>query len=201
MKHKLLKLAPLLLLPAALLLNGCWTNRYDIQPATGDPVFAGSIMVSDSYDTQATVESIDATSRQVVLKFADGTSTTNICGPAVVNFDKINAGDGVKVRIAMEGGVFLVKNGPPPATATSVVIHGAAKGANPAGVIVTTYDISARVIQADRSYRLLTLKYANGQVKTFKVPLPFTLEHVAVGDDLVLRATQTIALKLEPKKH
>jgi len=48
---------------------------------------------------------------------------------------------------------------------------------------------------------MLTLKYANGVVKTFKVPLPYTLEHVAVGDDLVLRATQTIALHLVPKKH
>jgi len=66
-------------------------------------------------------------------------------------------------------------------------------------VMVTTIDMSARVIMADRSYRMLTLKYANGQVKTFKVPLPFTLEHVAVGDDVVMRATQTIALHLVPK--
>jgi hypothetical protein len=201
MKTSLVKLTPFLLLPALLLLAGCWTNPYILKPATGDPAFAGSMVVVDSYDAKAAVESINQDSRQIVLKYDDGSTTTNIAGPEVVNFDKISAGDTVKARIGEEIGIFLVKNGPLPATTTGVLIQGAAKGANPAGVMVTTIDMSARVIMADRSYRMLTLKYANGQVKTFKVPLPFTLEHVAVGDDVVLRATQTIALRLVPQKH
>jgi len=199
MKLKIQKLAPLFLLPVMLLLAGCWTNAYDIQPNTGDPAFAGSIIVTDTRKAEATVESIDQTSRQIVLKYADGNSSTNIAGPEVVNFDKIHAGDGVKIKVAEEIGIFLVKNGPPPSVTTGIAIHGAAKGANPAGVMVTTIDMSATVIQADRSYRMLTLKYANGSVKTFKIPLPYTLEHIAVGDAMILRATQTIALKLDPK--
>ena len=199
MKTKITRLAPLLLLPVALLLAGCWTNPYTIQPATGSPAFKGSMIVVDSHDVRATVESVDAASRQIVLKFTDGITTTNIAGPEIVNFDKIKAGDVVKGTVAEEIGIFLVKNGPPPTTETGVLIQGAAKGANPAGVMVTTIDMSARVIMADRSYRMLTLKYANGRVKTFKVPLPFTLEHVAVGDDVVMRATQTLALHLVPK--
>ena len=199
MKTKIARLAPLLLLPAVLLLAGCWTNPYVIQPATGSPAFKGSIIVVDSHDAEATVESVDDASRQIILKCADGTSTTNIAGPEIINFDKIKAGDIVKAKIAEEIGIFLVKNGALPTTDAGVLIQGAAKGANPAGVMVTTIDMSARVIMADRSYRMLTLKYANGQVKTFKVPLPYTLEHVAVGDDVVMRATQTIALHLVPK--
>ena len=183
MKNKIARLAPLLLLPAILLLAGCWTNPYTIEPATGSPAFKGGMVVVDSHSAVATVESVDAASRQIILKYTDGSSTTNIAGPEVINFDKIKAGDVVKGTVAEEIGIFLVKNGPLPATDTGVVIHGAAKGANPAGVMVTTIDMSARVIMADRSYRMLTLKYANGQVKTFKVPLPFTLEHVAVGDN------------------
>jgi hypothetical protein len=201
MKNKIVKLAPLLLLPCALLLAGCWTNPYVLKPATGDPAFVGSMVIVNSYDAEATVESIDPASRQIILKYTDGTSTTNIAGPEIVNFDKIAAGDLVKAKIGEEIGIFLVKNGPLPTTTGGVMIQGAAKGANPAGVIVSTVDMNARVIMADRSYRMLTLKYANGVVKTFKVPLPYTLEHVAVGDDLVLRATQTIALHLVPKKH
>jgi hypothetical protein len=90
----------------------------------------------------------------------------------------------------------VVKNGTVRPAETGVLIAGAPKGANPAGLFVSTTDVSARVIIADRSYRMLTLKYANGKVKTFKVPLPFTLEHVAAGDELVMRSTQTIALRL-----
>ena len=199
MKVKLAKLAPLLLLPVMLLLNGCWTNAYDLQPNTSDPAFAGSMVIMDTRNTTATVEAIDATSREIVLKYADGNSLTNIAGPEVVNFDKIHVGDGIKMKVAEEIGIFLMKNGQLPSTTTGVTVHGAAKGANPAGVMVRTIDMHVRVIQVDRSYRMLTLKYANGRVKTIKIPLPDTLEHIVVGDDLVLRATQTIALKLEPK--
>jgi len=200
MKIRFLPFAPLLLLPALVLLSGCWTNPYVIQPATGSPAFKGSFVVVDSRDAEANVTSVDATTRQIILKYADGSCTTNLAGPEVVNFDQIKTGDLVKAKIAEEIGIFIVKNGPPPTTDTSVLIQGAPKGANPAGVIVTTIDMTAHVIQADRSYRLLTLKYANGRVKTFKIPLPYTLEHVAAGDDVVMRATQTMALHLEPKK-
>ncbi len=199
MKRKSIRFAPLLLLPAALLLAGCWTNPYTIQPATGSPAFKGSMVFVDSHSAVATVASVDAASRQIVLHYTDGTSTTNIAGPEIINFDKIKAGDVVKGTVAEEIGIFIIKNGPPPSTDTGVLIQGAAKGANPAGVMVTTIDMNARVIMADRSYRMLTLKYANGQIKTFKVPLPYTLEHVAAGDDVVMRATQTIALHLVPK--
>lgn len=200
MKRKTTKLTLFILLPAVCLLAGCWTDPYYLKPATGAPAFAGSIVVVDSYEAGATVQFVDDASRQIVLLFADGTTSTNIAGPAVINFDQIKAGDAVKARIGMETGIFLIKNGPPPATADGVLIEGAAKGANPAGVLTTTSDTSARVLLADRSYRILKLKYADGRVKTFKVPLPFTLEHVAVGDDVVLRTTQTIALSLVPKK-
>ena len=201
MKINVIKLAPLLLLPALCLLTGCWTNPYIIQPATGSPAFKGSMVVVESHDAEATVQSVDDTSRQIILKYADGSSTTNIAGPEIVNFNEIKTGDLVKATIGEAYGIFIIKNGPPPSTDTGVLLEGAPKGANPAGVMVTTVDMTAYVVKADRSYRMLTLKYANGRVKTFKVPLPFTLEHVAAGDAVVMRATQTIALHLVPKKH
>ena len=201
MKINVIKLAPLLLLPALCLLTGCWTNPYIIQPATGSPALKGSMVIVESHDAEATVQSVDAASRQIILNYTDGTSTTNIAGPDIVNFDQIKTGDLVQATVGEEYGIFIVKNGPPPSTDTGVLIQGAPKGANPAGVMVTTIDMTAYVVKADRSYRLLTLKYANGQVKTFKIPLPFTLEHVKADDDVVMRATQTIALHLVPKKH
>ncbi len=201
MKHSLVKLTPLLLLPALLWLAGCRSDSYTIIPASDDPAFAGGIVMVESHDTEATVQAIDAATRQIVLKHTDDTTTTNIAGPEVVNFDKIKAGDLVQAKVGEEYAFFLVKNGQPPSTTAGILLKGSPKGANPAGVMVTTIDMSARVIQVDRSKHTLTLKYANGREKQFQIPPRFTLERVAVGDDLLMRATQKIALKLVPKRH
>ena len=99
MKTKNLNLAALLFLPATLLLSGCWTNPAVLKPATGEPSFVGGMVIVDSSTVKATVEAIDLTSREVVLKFKDGTTTTNIVSPMVVNLDQVKAGDTVKAAI------------------------------------------------------------------------------------------------------
>lgn len=187
MNSRTRKLSILVILPVALSLIGCWTDPARLKPATGSPSFVGGMVVVNSRDVTAMVESVDANRRELVLSHADGILSTNIAGPAVINFDRIKAGDEVKASIGTETGVFVVKNGPLPSAGGGVLVEGAAKEENPAGVLVATHDISARVIAANRSHRLLTLKYAGDEVKTFKVPLPFTLEHVQVGDNVVVR--------------
>ncbi len=199
MKNKTLKLSGLMIVPAVLLLTGCWTNPYDLKPSTGSPAFVGGMVMVNSSTTEATVESVDVPGREVVLKRDDGVVSTNVVGPEVVNLDRIQTGDTVKADLGSEVAIFVTKNGPLPGAGAGVLVAGAARGETPAGVVVATHDYHARVLQADRSYRLLTLKYDDGSVKTFKIPLPFTLEHVAVGDDVVVRTTDTIALKVEPK--
>ena len=200
MKFNIRQFAVVLLLPAACLLAGCWTNPQNPPPPTGDPSFAGGIVFNDAYDATATVAAINQDTRQFVLQFQDGSTTTNIAGPELINFDQVKAGDRVKARIGEEYAIFLIKNGQPPTAASSVLFAGAAKGENPAGLMVTTHDVSALVLEADRSYRLLTLKFADGHIKTFKVPLPFTLERVEPGDNVVVRMTDTVALRLVPLK-
>jgi hypothetical protein len=188
-----------LFLPAACLLAGCWTNPAKPPVATADPSFAGGIVFNDEFDSTASVTSVNQDTRQIVLTFKDGTSSTNIAGPEVINFYQIKAGDHVKAHIGVEYGIFLIKNGQPPTASSSVLFAGAAKGETPAGLMVTTHDVTAQVLEADRSYRLLTLKFADGHVKTFKVPLPYTLERVDPGDNVVLRTTDTVALRLAPQ--
>jgi hypothetical protein len=200
MKIKAVILFILALFPATLLLNGCWTNPYIIKPSTGEISFTGGMVIVAASTVKATVAAIDIPRREVVLKHANGILSTNVVGPEVVNLDQVKVGDAVKADIGSEVAIFIVKNGPLPSSDKGVLVEGAAKGQKPSGVIVATHDYSARVIQADRSFRLLTVKYADGSVKTFKVPLPFTLENIAVGDNVVVRATETIAIHVQPKK-
>ena len=198
MKTKVFRLLILAIFPAALLLTGCWTNPYTLQPATGEPAFVGGMVVVSSSTVKATVVSLDIAKRMVVLQFKNGSTTTNLVGPQAVNLNKVQVGDTVKADISGETAIFIVKNGALPAAGFATLTQHAPKGAEPAGVVVTTHDYSARVVRADRSYRLLSLEYADGSIKTFKVPLPFTLEHVVVGDDVVVRTTDTLALEVTP---
>lgn len=200
MKIKFLKLFLVAILPASLLLTGCWTNPNHLLPATGEPAFAGGMVLVNSGTVKAQVASVDLPRRVVVLQFKDGTTTTNVIGPAAVNLDQVKAGDTVKADIGSEVAIFIVKNGSLPASSSGVLLHGAAKGAQPGGMMVATHDYSARVIVADRSYRILKLKYADGSIKTFKVPLPYTLDHVVVGDDVVVRVTDTMVLHVLPEQ-
>src|SRR5208283_4901113 len=99
MKTKTLKSAAITLLPvAALALTGCWTAPTVLAPASGNPSLVGSMVVVESFKTTATVESIDAAERKIVLKRADGVTTTLKAGPNVVNFDQIKVGDEVKAN-------------------------------------------------------------------------------------------------------
>jgi hypothetical protein len=159
----------------------------------------GGAVVVDSITTTDTVVAIDAATRKIELKHPDGRITAYKAGPNVVNFDQIKVGDEVKANAPGESAIFLVRNGPLPAAGAGVIVTGAAKGDVPAGMLLATRDFSARVIAADRSYRMLTLEYLDGKTKTFKVPLPFTLENAQKGDDAVVRTTETVAVRMD--KH
>jgi hypothetical protein len=185
--------------PASMLaLTGCWTPPTQLASPSGNPSLAGAWAIVETAQYTATVNSVDASQRKVVLRRPDGTTSACKFGPDVVNFNQIQAGDKVKVKVADELAIFLVKNGPLPSAGTGVLVAGAPTGSMPAGLVVETTDSTARVIGVDRSYRLLTLEYADGKTKTVKVPLPNTLEHVNKGDDVVVRATERMVLEVKP---
>ena len=182
---------------AARTLAGCWTPPQILNQPDGAPSLVGGMTFEETATTTATVQSIDADQRQLVLLRNDGSSVTYKAGPQVINFDQIKTGDKVKATVADAIAIFLVKNGPLPSAGQGVVVGRAAKGAMPGGVVLTTQDFSARVIRVDPSYRLLTLEFTDGKIKTFKIPLPFTLQNVRKGDDIVVRSTQTLAVHVE----
>jgi len=199
-------------LAGVLTLTGCWTAPTVLAPPAGNPSLAGSMVVVETVKYRATVQSVDASQRKLILKLPDDTTTTCKLGPQIANIDRIKQGDAVKAFVSDQYAVFLVKNGPLPSAGQGVLAEwpakadevpvyvapaGAATNAMPAGVVLITQDFSARVISADRSYRLLKLEYADGKTKIFKVPLPFTLENVQKGDDLIVRTTEAMAIRLE----
>ena len=90
--------------------------------------------------------------------------------------------------------IYPVKNGPPPSAGAGVEVPG-----QPASMVLQTTDTKAKVFQVDPSYRMLKLDYGNGFMKEFKIPMRYKLKDVRKGDEVVVRATEPLALRVEPR--
>jgi hypothetical protein len=139
----------------ALMLTGCWTPpNANAQPG-GEPRLIQNGISVESIRDRAMVQTIDASQRILNLKLSDGTQITCKLNQEVAALDKILAGNKIKVALAEELAVYVLKDGCLPGSdGTEKIIP-----------------FVARVQLVDPSYRLLTLQYLNGQTEVVKTDL------------------------------
>ena len=199
MKTNLLKLATLALLPASML---AFTSCSSTPEGEGTTVAAaqkgvpgGTII--DTYKITAKVTAVDAASRKVTLVTPDGTKTTFKAGPEVVNFNQIQVGDQVKAMVAEQLVVFVRKNGEPPNDGAAAVVALAPVGAKPGVLMANTEEVTAKVEAIDLDPRKATLRFPDGHSKTFKVRKDVDLTKAKIGDEVVFRTTEALAITVE----
>ena len=203
MKMTKLKLVMTLLAPVAILtLSSCSsTSQNGSKDTMGNTAVANdgahARIVINSVTATATVDSINATNREVVLRREDGSLTSYICGPDVRNFDQIEVGDRVNVTLADELAVALVEGDQPPASVSSTVVVRAPVGAKPGGKVMDTVGFTARVVTVDYQQRLVTLLMPDGRNKTVKVGPDINLAKVNPGDIVGVRLTRAMVLTVE----
>lgn len=203
MKMTKLKLVMTLLAPVAILtLSSCSsTSQNGSKDTMGNTAVANdgahARIVINSVTATATVDSINATNREVVLRREDGSLTSYICGPDVRNFDQIEVGDRVNVTLADELAVALVEGDQPPASVSSTVVVRAPVGAKPGGKVMDTVGFTARVVTVDYEQRLVTLLMPDGRNKTVKVGPDINLAKVNPGDIVGVRLTRAMVLTVE----
>lgn len=172
------------LLPlVAVTLTGCWTPpNANVQPVGKPGLIQGRIPV-EVIQEPVTVAAIDAGRRTITLKNADGSMKTFTVGQTVENLDQVKVGDQVKAAVLAELSVYILDHGRlPNADGTS----------RP-----KTINFNAKVLQVDRSYRLLTLQFSNGQKMTIKAGLNVMLEKMAPGDDVVMRSNEITGITIK----
>ena len=169
-------------LAVAMGLGGCWTAPVASVQPKGEPRLIQGAVAVESVKNPAVVQSIDASTRTVVvLNPANLARTVYKVGPKVSNFEQIKAGDTVQATVAEELTILVMKKGQPQA-----------EGGN-----VERLDADAKVLMVDPSYRLLTLQYPDGHTETFKVGLDVRLQQMDPGDDVMIRAVETVALRVQ----
>ncbi len=143
----------------------------------------------------ATVQDIDYAKRTVELKGPEGNVATFKVDKSAVNFDQVKKGDQVNVEYLESVAVFVTSKGGPPEADVAAMVALAPKGQKPAGVVAQTMEIKAKITAIDQDARTVTLEGPLGNSRTFKVDKSVTgLKDVKVGDDVVLRYTEAVAL-------
>jgi hypothetical protein len=188
------------LIPAALLaLSGCGTPPVNPLATQNSPSFAGGRTVIQTYSAKGVVTDVVPAKRGLGIRASSGTTTSCKVAPEVADFSQVQTGSRVKACLTDEVAIFLVKNGPPPSAGAGVAVTGAAEAGQPASVVLLTTDSHAKVINVDRSYRLLKLQFDDGSRKEYKVALPDTLLDVQKGDEAIVRITEPLAICLKSK--
>jgi len=199
MKPITLNLTLLSLLPAALLaFSSCSTEPKGagagftaIQP--GVP---GGVTVQ-TYKETATVTGIDKASRKVTLVTKDGAKTTVKAGPEVANFDQLEVGDQVKATVTEQLVVFARNAGEAPGDGAAAAVALAPLGAKPGVLMANTVEVTAKVKSIDVKHQKATLLFPDGTSKTFKVRPDVDLTKQTVGQDVVFRTTEALAISVE----
>jgi hypothetical protein len=199
MKMNIQTLRTAALLPAAILaFTSCSTEPKGEGAgfAAVQPGVPGGVIVQ-TYKITATVTAVDAASRKVTLTMADGAKTTVKAGPEVVNFDQIQVGDQVKATVAEQLVMFMRKNGEPANDGEAAAVALAPVGAKPGMLMANTVEVTGKVEAIDLAHRKATLRFPDGTSKTFKVRKDVDMTKGRIGDEVVFRTTEALAISVE----
>ena len=156
----------------------------------------GGVIVQ-TYKVTATVTAVDAASRKVTLTLADGAKTTVKAGPEVVNFNQIQVGDQVKATVAEQLVMFVRKNGEPANDGEAAAVALAPVGEKPGILMANTVEVTGKVEAIDLAHRKATLRFEDGTSKTFKVRKDVDMTKGKIGDEVVFRTTEAVAISVE----
>jgi len=145
----------------------------------------------------ANVTDVDTANRKVTLLTADGKKTTVKCGPEIINFDQIRVGDQLKVTVVEELAASMAEVGAPPSDGGAAVVMLAPKGARPGGVVAAVQQVTAKVSAIDLKKHTATLQFPDGSTKTIVVRKDVDLTKRRVGEEVVIRYTEAVALSVE----
>ena len=145
----------------------------------------------------AKVTAVDPAKRTVTLVNPDGITNTYELGKNVRNFDQIKVGDEVKVTLLESVAVTVSKSSVPPDAGARSLVAVAPKGAMPGVIMAKTRQITAKIVSVDTQARTVTVEGPGGGMPTIKIGPNVKLDELQKGDDVTLRVTDALAIRVE----
>jgi len=156
---------------------------------------AGAI-VGDVAQWKGVVMAVNQKSRHVIVKGQQGSLHQFVVPASVPNLDKVMKGDTVNIAYVESIAIYLHEANAPPGAATANAVTIAPKGM-PAVSEISVKEIKVDVTAVDQAKRQMTVKGPMGNSYTFEVdPSVKEFSKVKVGDQLLVRATEAVALNV-----
>ena len=169
-----------------------------------------------SFEINASVTAVDRADRMVTLQGPGGDEFTVKLRREAVNLDNIQVGDVVNASV-IEKLVVYLKTGSAALQGTSLKAFGyletgqdeetqdgstgivvlAVNGAQPGGLLSETIQVTAVITAIDPINRFATLRLEDGTYRTFHVRDDIDLSRRRLGEELVFRTTEMIAISVE----
>jgi hypothetical protein len=158
----------------------------------------GKVAVARAVKVSALVTAIDAASRTLTLKGAEGRVFELVAGDEVRNFDQIKVGDSVVVTY-VRGLTMEVSKGSGIRESTEKTDAARAKpGEKPAGAVGRQITVLADVVAVDQKKKTITLKGPKGNVVELDVQNPDHFKVVKKGDQVLVDYVEAVAVSVEP---
>jgi hypothetical protein len=146
-----------------------------------------------------TIEAIEAASRTVTLKKADGTYVTTVAGPEIKRFAELKIGDKVSARFYETVIVRLKKPGEPDVNTAEKKVT-PSDTVLPGGTKAKQRTITATITAIDPALPSITFSGPNGWKYTSKVADKEALAKVKVGDKVDIVWTEAVLVSVEAGK-
>lgn len=168
---------------------------------TSSAVYQEGVPGGIAVDTQkitATVTAIDPEKREVTLVDRNGKKLNVKCGPEVRNFDQIRVGDQLKATVTEQVAVAMANSSNAlPQDGQAGVVALAPKGAKPGAVMANTTQVTATVKDINLKRHEVTLSFPDGTSHKFPVRPDVDLGLRRVGEQVVIRTTEAVAVSVE----
>jgi hypothetical protein len=164
--------------------------------AKAKPEAAGAIEVN-AITATSKVTAVDSAKRTVTLTNEAGENNTYKLGKDVRNFDQIKVGDTVKATLLESVAVAVSKSSAAAVAGGRDLVAVAPKGAMPGVVMAKTRQITAKIVSVDPQARTVTVEGPMGGKPTIKVGPKVKLNELQNGDDVTLRVTDALAIRVE----
>jgi hypothetical protein len=145
----------------------------------------------------ASVTAIDQAKRKATLQGPDGKKFTVQVGREAVNFDQVRVGDQVNATLIQKVVVSLEDKAGASGEGAAAVVARAPKGGQPGGLAAETIQVAGKVIAIDLENRKATLQFEDGSTETFLVRRDVDLSRHKLGERVVFRVTEMIAIWVE----
>jgi Cu/Ag efflux protein CusF len=202
MKRETIIMTALALLPAALFTFTSCSSASKPPPAVGSAVESykkgvpGGVFVQ-TVKVTATVTAIDQVKRKATLLGDDGKKFTVQVGREAVNFDQVRVGDQVIATVTQKVVVSLDDKAASAGEGEATVMARSPKGGQPGGLAAETIQVIGTVIAIDLEKRKTTLQFEDGSTETFSVRPDLDLSRHKVGERVVFRVTEMVAIRVE----